>query len=79
MKKSKWIGALTVTIGFFFLSAALVAQAPVDWPMVNGDNTGQHYSSLTKINSSNVAGLKAPPPSFRKMHHRTATSAVPPS
>ena len=46
-----------VTAGILLLSAALLGQAPVDWPMVNGDYTGRHFSALKKINSANVTNL----------------------
>jgi alcohol dehydrogenase (cytochrome c) len=57
MKKSKLAGSVVATLGFLLLSAVLLAQAPVDWPIVSGDYSGRHYSPLTKINASNVAGL----------------------
>jgi quinoprotein glucose dehydrogenase len=33
-------------------------RGPVDWPFWGGDQAASHYSSLTEINKSNVAGLK---------------------
>ena len=40
------------------LNPAKLLQQPTDtWPMYHGDYSGRRYSTLTKINSSNVKGL----------------------
>jgi alcohol dehydrogenase (cytochrome c) len=38
-------------------SARLLKPAPDSWPMYNGDYSGRRFSSLTRINDNNVAGL----------------------
>ena len=55
-------------LGALILSAALLAQAPLDpakllqlptdfWPSYNGDYSGRHHSPLMKINTSNINSL----------------------
>ena len=40
------------------LNPAKLMQPPVDtWPMYHGDYSGRRFSTLTKINSSNVNSL----------------------
>ena len=46
-----------ILIGVLLLTAVLLAQTPVDWPMVHGDYSGRHFSQLKKISSSNVNNL----------------------
>ena len=54
MKRGKLPGSL---IGVLLLSAVLLGQVPVDWPMVHGDYSGRHFSTLKRIHSSNVNSL----------------------
>ena len=42
---------------FILYTPALLAQSTVDWPMYNRDLAGTRYSSLTQINTRNVARL----------------------
>ena len=46
-----------ILVGILLLTAVLLAQTPVDWPMVHGDYSGRHFSALKKINASNVNNL----------------------
>ena len=43
----------------FLVSRALLAQAPPKdaWPTYNGDYSGRRYSTLSKINQSNINSL----------------------
>ncbi len=47
-----------VTLAGQSLDPAKLMQPPTDtWPMYNGDYSGRRFSSLTKINTSNIAAL----------------------